>query len=311
MGKITLFYKYVSIEYPKQILKWQMALCKELGLKGRVILAHEGINATLAGHDTAIDTYIEHMNNHSLFGNIDFKNSEGDIDDFPRLRVVVKNEIVHLGIDPQKLTTHNTGIHLSPAKAHELIASNPNLVLLDARNTYESNIGTFKNALIPAIDNFRQLPGYIDTNAALFKDKEVLMFCTGGIRCERASAYLKEKGIAQEVYQIEGGIQRYTEQFPDGYFRGKNYVFDGRISVRINNDVLGTCSLCSTPSDDYNNCLNASCNEHHISCQSCRVQYNTCCSTRCKELLEQGKVAPRPRLHKVVPRSCTIEEKEL
>lgn len=311
MGKITLFYKYVYIEYPKQILKWQMAICKELALKGRVILAHEGINATLAGEDAAIETYIQHMNNHPLFGNIDFKNSEGDVDDFPRLRVVVRNEIVHLGIDPQKLTTQNTGTHLTPAKAHELIANNPNLVLLDARNTYESTIGTFKNAIIPNIDNFRQLPEYIDSNATLFKDKEVLMFCTGGIRCERASAYLKEKGIAQEVYQIEGGIQRYTEQFPDGYFRGKNYVFDGRISVRINNDVLGSCSLCSTPCDDYNNCLNATCNEHHISCASCRIEYNTCCSTQCKELLEQGKVAPRPRLHKTAQRACTLEEKEL
>lgn len=308
MGKLTLFYKYVHIQYPKQILKWQTKLCQELGLKGRIILAHEGINATLAGADEAIDAYILHMQSHELFGNIDFKNSEGDAHYFPRLRIVIKDEIVHLGIDPEKLTVAQGGRHLTPAQAHDLIASTPdNLVILDTRNNYESRIGTFANAVVPDIRNFREFPDYIENNLEQFKDKKVLMFCTGGVRCERATAVLNVKGVAQEIYQIEGGIQRYTEQFPDGYFRGKNYVFDGRVGVRINNDILSTCDLCPAQCDDYNNCLNASCNKHHISCADCRVIYNNTCSKQCMELLEQGKVAQRPPLHSITPNSCMVK----
>ena len=308
MGKLTLFYKYVRIQYPKQILKWQTKLCQELDLKGRIILAHEGINATLAGQDVAIDTFITHMNEHPLFGNIDFKNSEGDANYFPRLRIVIKDEIVHLGIDPEKLTPAQGGRHLTPQETHELIKSSPkDLIILDARNNYESRIGTFTNAVVPDIKNFREFPAYIENNLEQFKDKKVLMFCTGGVRCERATAVLNVKGVAQEVYQIEGGIQRYTDQFPDGYFRGKNYVFDGRIGVRITDDILSTCDLCPNPCDDYNNCLNASCNKHHISCQPCRQTYNGTCSKQCMELLEQGKVAKRPPLHSITPNSCVVK----
>jgi predicted sulfurtransferase len=308
MGKLTLFYKYVHIKYPKQILKWQTKMCQELGLKGRIILAHEGINATLAGTDEAIDCYIEQMNAHELFGGIDFKNNAGDANYFPRLRIVVKDEIVHLGIDSEKLTVAQGGKHLTPEQTHELIKSSGNdLVILDTRNNYESRIGTFTNAVIPDIKNFREFPDYIENNLEQFKDKKVLMFCTGGVRCERATAVLNVKGVAQEIYQIEGGIQRYTEQFPDGYFRGKNYVFDGRVAVRINEDVLSTCDLCPAPCDDYTNCLNASCNKHHISCAECRVKYNNSCSQKCMELLEQGKVAKRPPLHTIAPDSCSVK----
>lgn len=308
MGKLTLFYKYVHIQYPKQILKWQTKICQDLGLKGRIILAHEGINATLAGTDQAIDTYIGLMNEHPLFGNIDFKNCQGDADYFPRLRIVIKNEIVYLGIDPATLTVAQGGKHLTPAQAHDLIKENSaNLVILDTRNKYESRIGTFSNAVIPDIKHFREFPEYIEKNLEQFKDKKVLMFCTGGVRCERATAVLNVKGVAQEIYQIEGGIQRYTEQFPDGYFRGKNYVFDGRIGVRINDDILSSCDLCPKPCDDYNNCLNASCNKHHISCSACRQTYKGTCSTQCMELIEQGKVARRPPLHPGAPNSCILK----
>lgn len=308
MGKLTLFYKYVSIQYPKQILKWQTKICQELDLKGRIILAHEGINATLAGQDASIDSYIKLMNEHPLFGNIDFKNCEGDANYFPRLRIVIKDEIVHLGIDPEKLTVAQGGKHLTPAQVHELIKNKPeDLIILDTRNNYESRIGTFTNAIVPDIKSFREFPEYIEKNLEQFKDKQVLMFCTGGVRCERATGVLNVKGIAKEVYQIEGGIQRYTEQFPDGYFRGKNYVFDGRVSVRINDDILSSCDLCSTPCDDYNNCLNASCNKHHISCQACRATYKGACSQQCMDLLDQGKVAKRPPLHTIAPSSCMVK----
>jgi UPF0176 protein len=307
MEKLTLFYKYVHIQYPKQILKWQNKICQDLELKGRIILAHEGINGTLAGKPEHIDTYIQLMLEHPLFGGIDFKNTQGAESYFPRLRIVIKNEIVHLGVNPETITPEQGGKHLTPQETHELITSNPkDLVILDARNDYEYRIGTFKNAVLPDIKHFREFPEYIEKNLENFKDKQVLMFCTGGVRCERATAVLKVKNVAKEVYQIQGGIQRYTEEYPDGYFRGKNYVFDNRIAVRINDDVLGTCDICAKPCDDYNNCLNASCNKHHISCADCRIMYNNTCSSSCKELLEQGKVKQRPPLQKNVANYCII-----
>ncbi|MCX5921845.1 MAG: rhodanese-related sulfurtransferase [Candidatus Dependentiae bacterium] len=309
MGTLILFYKYVDIQYPKQILKWQTQICQDLGLKGRIILAHEGINGTLAGDNTMVERYITLMNNHELFGAIDFKKSEGDSDYFPRLRIVIKDEIVNFGQDTQKVTVRDGGRHLTPAQAHALLQDKPeNLVILDTRNNYESRIGTFTDAIIPDIKNFRDLPEYLDINAEQFKDKKVLMFCTGGVRCERATAYLNQKGIAQEVYQVEGGIVRYTEQFPDGYFRGKNYVFDSRVAVKINDDILSICDLCSNASDDYTNCLNATCNKHFIACQDCVTQYHNTCSKECSELVTNKKVAVRAPFKKAEPQTaCSVQ----
>ena len=265
MGTILLYYKYVDIEYPEAIKKWQLELCKELGLTGRIILAHEGINGTVAGEDEAAEKYITAMNEHPLFGGMDFKKSEGGSEVFPKLKVSVKEEIVRLGVDPKKVTVKDGGIHLTPDEVHELISNPPkDFVILETRNQYESAVGGFRGQLDPKINNFRELPQYIDENLDKFKDKEVLMQCTGGVRCERATAYLAQKNVAKKIYQIEGGIVRYAEKYPDGHFRGKNYVFDKRVTVKINDDILGTCYLCDKACDDYYNCLNALCNKHYI-----------------------------------------------
>ena len=285
MGTIILFYKYVSIQYPVQIQKWQRQMCEQLGLKGRVLIAHEGINATLGGSTESIEQYVHAMQEHPLFADIDFKYSPGGAEDFPRLRIVVRPEIVNSGI-PAHITAREGGTHVTPAQAHELM-HNKEVVLFDARNVYEANVGTFQNAIIPPINNFRDLPAYIDANQEQFKDKKVLMFCTGGIRCERASAYLKSKDVAQEVYQLQGGIARYIEQFPDGYFRGKNYVFDGRLTMKANDDVVGTCHLCSAPSDNCRNCAYAACNMRYIACPDCFTTTRTC-SAACQQKVNAG-----------------------
>ena len=265
-------------------------MCEELGLTGRIIIAHEGINGTLGGEDEAIATYEKEMLAHPLFSTIDFKQSNGSAHDFPRLRVVVKKEIVNLGIDPEVISAKNSSKHLTPQEAHHLISQKPdNLVILDVRNIYESRIGSFIDALKPPIDNFRDLPGYIDSNSDLFKDKQVLMYCTGGIRCERASVYLAAHTSAQEVYQIEGGIHRYIEQYPDGYFQGKNYVFDGRRAVQVTTDVLTQCDACHNPYDEYINCMNAECHKHIIVCPSCIPTYSNTCSQLCHDLIIAGK----------------------
>ncbi|MDR3646538.1 MAG: rhodanese-related sulfurtransferase [Candidatus Babeliales bacterium] len=300
MSKIILFYKYVNIETPHQTMNWQRELCESLNLKGRIILATEGINATLGGTVKEIEAYIAAMNAHPLFGNIDYKYSSGGAEYFPRLRIVVKNEIVNLGINPQDLTTENTGKHLTPKQTHELLQNKPkDLIILDGRNNYEAAVGKFEDAITPDIRYFRQFPDYIDQNLEQFKDKEVLMYCTGGIRCERASAYLKSKGIAKEVYQVEGGIHRYVEEYPDGFFKGKNYVFDARVTVKVNAEVLGNCFVCNAKCDDYMNCRNAECNKHYIGCQDCVVRLNETCSEKCNILVLENRVHVRPQFTKL------------
>lgn len=305
MNKIILFYKYIEIPYPKQVMKWQQELCKGLELKGRVLISHEGINGTLGGSVENLDAYKNQMSAHELFGNIDFKESDGGPECFPRLSVKVRNEAVSLGIPYDQLTPKNTGQHLTPQETHTLLSENPkDLVILDARNNYEWAIGRFENAITPDIENFRDLPHYLDQNLDQFKDKQVLMYCTGGIRCERATAYLNEKNIAKKVYQIDGGIHRYVEQYPDGFFRGKNYVFDGRISVKINDDILGSCAICAQPCDDYYNCLNAMCNKHFISCNPCIEKLSKTCSQQCQTLIAENRVNTRPEFSKV----CSLEK---
>jgi predicted sulfurtransferase len=294
VGIILLFYTYIAIEYPKRILKWQQKICTDLGLKGRIIIGHEGINGTVGGEATAIEHYKNIMHSHELFSTIDFKESEGNADDFPKLSIVVRDEIVSLGIAPKELTPEEGGLHLKPSDAHALMASKPdNLIILDARNRVEWKIGAFEGALKPNIDNFREFPAFIDKNAEIFKDKQVLMYCTGGIRCERASSYVKKHTSAQAVYQIEGGIHRYVEEYPDAFFRGKNYVFDNRIALRINADVLAQCALCATSCDNYTNCVSTTCNKHFICCTSCIASYTNTCGQTCRDQVMHKAVKVR------------------
>jgi predicted sulfurtransferase len=284
VDSLILFYKYIPLDDPNAMMQWQRKLCTQLHLTGRIILAYEGINATLAGAPDHIETYKQQMAQHPLFDAIDFKEAYTPQGCFPRLQIKVKPEIVNLGIDPTRLSAHDGGIHLSPKEAHSLMQQEKkSLVILDARNNFESRIGKFNGAITPDINHFRELPAFIDQNKDLFEDKEVIMYCTGGIRCERASAYVKQTTKARAVYQITGGICHYVAEFPHGFFKGKNYVFDGRVSTTISNDVLTQCDLCSFSCDEYTHCLRASCNKQYIACIPCLSRLKNTCSVRCHE----------------------------
>lgn len=296
--RILLYYKYTHFENPEEIKQWQQDLCQSLGLTGRIIIAHEGINGTVAGYPDATEAYIKAMNEHPLCQDIDFKDSYGAdmYNYFEKLSIKVRPEIVTLGAKAAACSADQAGVHLSPEKAHQMMEQGgKDLVILDGRNYYEARIGTFNKAITPNIETFKQFPDFIDDNLELFKDKEVLMACTGGIRCERASAYLKSKNVAKEVYQITGGIHRYAEQFPDGFFRGKNYVFDQRLSMSVTGEVIATCDVCNEPCDDYTNCANASCNKRFIGCMACIEKLDNACSTNCYELVLGGLVKRRPK----------------
>lgn len=310
MIRILLFYKYITVKHPQEVCDWMRATCEGLGLKGRVILAEEGVNGTLAGPVEATRAFERIMSAHPLFKKIDFKDSleSSEYDYFPRLRVVVKEEITRMGINPKEVTVRDGGVHLTPEQAHKLLSDKPeNLVVLDGRNFYEAQVGRFEGAITPEIQYFRQFPEYIDKNLEQFRDKDVFMYCTGGIRCERASAYLNLKGVAKKVYQLKGGIHRYIEKYPNGHFRGINYVFDDRIEVRVNNDVLGACALCQSTCDSFTNCLNAKCNKHFICCDACKTTYQETCGQECQQLVAAGAVPKRPPLRITKRAFCQVK----
>jgi predicted sulfurtransferase len=298
MGTILLYYRYVDVADPIALKESQEAFCKKVGLTGRILVATEGINGTLGGSDEAAAEYVAWMKTQPLFADMPFKTSPGDQSCFPKLSVKVKKEIVNLGIAPEALSYKDAGTHLTPQEFHAaLAAADENTVIIDGRNAYEARVGKFTGAVVPPVNRFREFPAYIDQQAEELKDKTVLMYCTGGVRCERASAYLKQKGI-DKVYQLKGGIHEYLNEYPDGYFRGINYVFDSRLSLKTNDDVLGTCDHCGTSCEEYTNCLNASCNKHFIGCPTCVMSFENTCSATCRDLLRSGAVKARPPLRK-------------
>ena len=307
MGKIILFYKYVYIQNPQALAAEQLSLCQDLGLLGRIIIAHEGINATLGGPKDAIERYKQTLLDYPLFRDVDIKEGDGEAAHFPRLKVMVKKEIVRFGVDPDLVSARDAGKYLSAQEVHALLEQSPeDMVVLDVRNNYESRVGAFKDAVLAPINHFRELPDYIDKNLEQFKDKQVVMYCTGGVRCERATAYLKKKKVAKEVYHIKGGIHRYAEAFPQGFFKGKNYVFDGRVTHQVTQDVLAHCEHCNISYDDYSNCVNAECNKQIIVCPTCIPMYHNTCSQHCLELVRTCKVNIRTLPHKILIRACTL-----
>lgn len=279
---VILFYKYVSLPDPEAVHRAQRELCESLGLKGRILLAEEGINGTLAGPTTAIDTYIQTMRNDKFFFDVAYKRDETSAVPFPRLRIKVRSEIVTLGVDVDPV---NTAPKLTPAQFHALI-QDPDVILFDARNNYESAIGKFKGAITPDIKLFKELPDALDQYGSL-KDKTIVTYCTGGIRCEKASALMRESGFAS-VYQLEGGIIEYAKAYPEGAFEGECFVFDERMSVGFTDtpELLGQCRHCDTPTNSYKNCANPRCHDLLLVCSTCNDERVTCSET-CAEILAE------------------------
>uniref|UniRef100_A0A8C8RHY4 Thiosulfate sulfurtransferase/rhodanese-like domain-containing protein 2 n=1 Tax=Pelusios castaneus TaxID=367368 RepID=A0A8C8RHY4_9SAUR len=303
-GEVLLYYCYCEVKDPESLCSWQKSLCQHLHLTGKVRVASEGINGTVGGSKVATSFYIEAMLSHPLFKNIlcteDFKSSAGGAHCFPDLRVGVFNEIVPMGIHPKKVSYKETGIHLSPEEFHQEVAkylsqvttAQNDTILLDCRNFYESKIGQFQGCLAPDIRKFSYFPSYIDENLELFKNKRVLMYCTGGIRCERGSAYLRTKAACREVYQLKGGIHKYLEEFPDGFYRGKLFVFDERYAISSNEDVIAECRYCRTPWDQYKLCSSLHCRQLVLTCPSCRAKGFTACCPVCQK--KELKLASSP-----------------
>ncbi|XP_061748104.1 thiosulfate sulfurtransferase/rhodanese-like domain-containing protein 2 [Nerophis ophidion] len=301
-GKVLLYYRYCRVEEPHVICAWQRTLCELLHLTGKVRVATEGINGTVGGTHVATDLYMQAMRSHPLFNMDieDFKTSDGGPDCFTGLKVGVFKEIVPMGLDPEILSYQLAGVHLEPEEFHKEVEalvskgdSCDDTILLDCRNFYESKIGQFTGCLAPDIRKFSYFPDYVDQNLELFRDKKVLMYCTGGIRCERGSAYLRSKDVCKEVYQLKGGIHKYLEHFPDGFYRGKLFVFDERYTISSNHDVVSGCSYCGRPWDRYELCTTRFCCQLVLSCPACRSHGHTACCPTCRSKGREG--APTSR----------------
>jgi UPF0176 protein len=280
---VILFYKYVEIADAEVFAGIQRALCQSLELKGRILIATEGINGTLAGAAERIDRYVDELKSDPRFSDIEIKVSSGDAGTFPKLVVKVRREIVTLNAGPIAPDREN---HLSPSEWKQMMEANPDVVLLDIRNRFESDAGRFTNAVACDIEHFRELPEFTERLEVL-KEKTVLMYCTGGIRCEKASTLFKQKGF-KNVYQLHGGIAAYQEQFGNEHWEGECFVFDQRMTVRVKEGLvqIGRCAHTGRPTSRFVNCLHDPC--HKLFILSEEAEAEKADYRLCPECLEAG-----------------------
>ncbi len=279
--QILLYYCYSQIENPEDFREKHHLFCIENNILGRIIIASEGLNGTVSGTKEACAKYMQALRDDPRFAKIDFKIEESEGHAFQKLHVRVKSEIVHSGLEHIN-PNQKTGIHLEPA-AFKAMKDQEDVVILDVRSNYEHSLGHFKNALTLDIENFRDFPEKVKELEHL-KDKKILTYCTGGIKCEKASAFLLEQGFEQ-VYQLHGGIIKYGIEAGGEDFEGKCYVFDGRVSTQVNTvnpKVISKCYVCGTTSDRMVNCANPSCNNHVPICEKCGWEMEGACTDACK-----------------------------
>jgi UPF0176 protein len=284
--RILLYYKYVPLEQPEQIRDWQKKICKELDLKGRILVSSEGLNGTLAGLPENVEKYKQATEEHPAFTDMEWKESDADEQVFPKLRVVAREEIVTLGLKKKAMdvSLENKAHYIEPEELLNLYEQDEEFLILDARNEYEAKIGTFKDALVPPIDTFRQFPEFTKTIED-YKDKPVVTFCTGGVRCEKASAYLREQGF-KNVRQLHGGIHVYAEKTGGKYFEGELFVFDKRLQMsvnKVNPTVIAKCQYCQEAITRYVDCAEKHCGVLFICCQNCETKHKGCCSESCEQ----------------------------
>ncbi len=273
--RILLYYKYIDVPNPAKEVTEHLVLCKSLGLKGRILIGSEGINGTCSGTVEACEAYKKALNEHPIFSGINFKESDHSDHVFQKIFVRLRPEVVTLGAnaDPKKAAPY-----ITPRELHEALERGDNLVLIDMRNDYEAAIGKFQNAITLPIENFRDLPSYMQ-NLEQYKDADVVTYCTGGIRCEKASALLLHHGF-KSVRQLEGGIVKYCEEFPNGFYDGSLFVFDKRMCMRFpgqETKYISTCNHCKKPCDRYINCNEASCHRLFLCCEECEPIKKSIC----------------------------------
>jgi UPF0176 protein len=289
--RLTLsFYKYAQIENPKLFRDYLFIHWDKINVLGRIYVATEGINAQLSVPATRFEEFKAILDNISFLENVRLNIAvEQDNKSFLKLKIKARDKIVADGLEDSEFDVTQCGVHVDAQSFNDLI-SKPETLLVDMRNHYESEIGHFEGAITPDVDTFRDsLPLIEEDLQPHKKDKNIVMYCTGGIRCEKASAYFKYKGF-ENVYQLEGGIIEYTRQVKaqglDNKFSGKNFVFDQRRAEQISDEVIAVCHQCGTPCDTHVNCANEACHLLFIQCPTCAEAHNNCCSDACSDIVQ-------------------------
>lgn len=277
MQKIILYYKFAPLEDPEAIKLWQKTLCDGLNLRGRILVSKHGLNGTVGGEQDDLKAYIKATKTYPAFKDTVFKWSEGTREDFPRMSVKHRKEIVGFHAPDEVIVDEkgvvNGGIHLKPKQVHELVEKyGDDVVFFDGRNAHEAKVGKFKNAIVPDTHTSRDFIPEIESGKYdELKDKKIVTYCTGGIRCEILSSLMKNRGF-KDVYQIDGGIVKYGEAYgDDGLWEGSLRVFDDRMTVDFSDHAktIGECTHCSGKTSNFENCALKSCNDLVLICKTC------------------------------------------
>jgi UPF0176 protein len=275
--KVLLYYHFTPLEDPEAIRLWQWSLCEQLNLKGRILISRHGINGTVGGELKDVKRYIKVTRSYPGFKNMEFKWSEGTGNDFPRLRVRVRDEIVAFGTPDELKVDENGviggGVHLKPQQVNDLVAERgDDVVFFDGRNHYEAKIGRFKNAIVPDTRTTHDFVTELESGKYdHLKKKPIITYCTGGVRCEILSVLMKNRGF-EEVYQIDGGVVRYGERFGNqGLWEGSLYIFDNRMNHEFGADtaVIGECDRCGGATSTFHNCADVTCHKLILLCDTC------------------------------------------
>jgi UPF0176 protein len=283
------FYKYYHIGNPRIFRDHFYILLDSIGTLGRIYVSYEGVNAQVSVPNDKIEVFREKLKEITFLENCRLNYA---IDDngksFFKLTIKVRHKIVADGLDDNSFDVTDHGKHVSAIEFNEL-ADDPNTIIVDMRNHYESEVGHFKNAITPDVETFREELPLVEKMLKGQEDKNLLMYCTGGIRCEKASAYFKHKGF-KNVFQLDGGIIEYARQVKnqnlENKFIGKNFVFDERLGERISEDIIAKCHQCGEPCDDHKNCANEPCHILFIQCKQCEEKYRSCCSSTCQDYIK-------------------------
>lgn len=287
--KVLLFYKYIDFAEPEKFQSEHLAFCESNDIKGRIWISAEGINATVSGLEENVEKYKAEIRKYPEFADIWFKEDKHHEHAFNKIHVRLKKEIVNASFGDVDLS--KTARRLKPEELNQFYESGKDFIIIDTRNDYESVIGKFKNAITPRMDTFRDWPRVVE-ELKEHKNKTIVTYCTGGIRCEKASALLVENGF-KDVYQMNGGIWNYITQHPDKYWEGSVFVFDERRIVTPNTKEeikhIGKCYYCGTPTSYYINCHNQDCDKMLLTCDTCKVENDYCCSDECRHAPNRRK----------------------
>ncbi|MCA6075168.1 rhodanese-related sulfurtransferase [Fulvivirga sedimenti] len=282
------FYRYVQLSDPASYRDQLFIDFSKLEVLGRIYVAHEGINAQISVPDDRFEEFRQFIEESAELTGIRLNIAvDDDGKSFYKLKIQIRKKIVADGLNDETFDVTKRGTHLS-AEDFNRLAQDPNTIIIDMRNHYESEVGHFENAICPDVDTFREALPLVEDMLADQKDKNLVMYCTGGIRCEKASAYYKHKGF-KNVFQLDGGIIEYARQVEQkqlpNLFKGKNFVFDERLGERISDDIISVCHQCGKPADTHTNCVNEACHLLFIQCAECAEKMEGCCSTECVEVI--------------------------